>query len=852
MMRRSRKHVRLPIHVTPLRYKLLLRPDFEDFTFYGEESIEIDIKGLAKEIVLHAAELEIDSAEVIHGKDKVWAGKISYNEKAETVTLSFPRTVPQGQGELKLTFRGILNDKMRGFYRSKYVVDGQERHLVTTQFEAVDARRAFPCFDEPVHKAVFDITLMVPSSMTAISNTIPTVVAEHEGGYKIVEFTPTPRMSTYLVAFIVGEFEYIEDKTKNGVQVRVFTTPGKKEQAKFALDVAVKCLEFYEDYFAIPYPLPVLDLIAIPDFAHGAMENWGAVTYRESTILIDEKLSSLANKQWVALVIAHELAHQWFGNLVTMEWWSDLWLNEGFASYIEYLAIDHIFPKWQVWTQFVFLEKGTALKLDGLKNTHPIEIEVFHPSEINEIFDKVSYSKGAAVIRMLAQYLGERDFREGLRHYLKKHMYENAKTIDLWIALEEVSGKPVRKIMADWTGKPGYPLLRLEEKKGKLHIIQSRFFSSALSRRATRDTTLWQVPFTMQTAQSKKSVSQLLATKSMVFPKPPKDSWIKLNVGEATFARVDYPRPLLHMLKMPIAKKILTPADRLGIVRDAFALAQSGQLPTHEALSLALHYQEETDYAVWIELASHLRKLANLLVFESFYPSYEVYCQTIFTKIAKKMDWEKKTGESHTDTLLRELILYSFGRYGDGETIKKAKALFTREKIDPDLRLVIYALVAENGDRRDFETLRTMYTKEELQQEKERIGRALGSFHQKNLLEETLAFCQTKDVRLHAVIPIITSVWSNPYGRDVAWHFVKTKWQWLCERFGGGPFLSRLLASAGEFTKSSYAKDIESFFAKHPTPQAARSIAQAVEQIHSNAHWLSRDRDRLRAYFEDF
>lgn len=856
MKTQPKRSIRLPTHVIPIRYKIMLRPDLDNFTFYGEESIELLLNKPTKNITLHAAELEVESAEFIYRKKDVWAGKISYNEKEETVTFSFPKTLPQGKGELKLVFRGILNDKMRGFYRSKYMVNGNERYLATTQFEAVDARRAFPSFDEPAQKAVFDVTLMVPQGMTAISNTIPTVVSEHEGGYQAVRFSPTPRMSTYLLAFIVGDFEMIEGKTKKGVNVRVFTTPGKKHQATFALKCAIDCLEFYETYFAIAYPLPVLDLIAIPDFAYGAMENWGAVTYRESTILVDEELSSSANRQWVALVIAHELAHQWFGNLVTMKWWTHLWLNEGFASYIEYLAIDQLFPKWDIWTQFVFLEKGTALKLDGLKNTHAIEVPVFHPSEINEIFDKVSYSKGASVIRMLAEYLGEKDFRQGLRHYLKKHMYQNTNTQDLWLALEEVSGKPIRKIMANWTGKSGYPLIRAEEGKSGLTLSQSRFFSSAISRKYTKDRTLWHVPYSIQTAKSKKPKTALLSSKSASIPKPSNDSWYKINVGEGSFSRVDYSAKNLTRLQNPISRKTIPPVDRLGIIRDAFALSESGQLVTHEALSLATCYEKETDYTVWIELASSLRQVSNLIAYEPFYTKYEAYGRSIFSHIAKKVGWEKRQGEKHTDMLLRGLVLYSLGSYGDEETIERARLLFKKiqkgKPVDSDLRSVIYNLIASYGAEKEFRALYTLYQKEELQQEKDRIGHALGSFRSKKVLSKTLAFTLTNNVRPHAVIPIINSVWSNPFGRDVAWEFVKRNWVTVRERFGGGHLLSRLLQSAGEFTSVSFATDIEAFFKKNPVLEAQRSIAQAIEQIHANAYWLATNRKGIRAFLKHF
>src|SRR3989344_5354369 len=348
----STKNVRLSKNVVPIEYDIQLKPDLDNFTFEGIEIITISILKPTKTLTLHSKEIEIETAEALLPQGKIFA-KISYNEKAETATFLFPKILPAGRTRLNLVFKGILNDKMRGFYRSKYTVGNKEYHIATTQFEATDARRAFPCFDEPAQKAIFHVSLIVPKSKTAISNTLPVSVAEHESGYEIVKFSPTPIMSTYLLAFIVGDFEYIESKTKHGVQVRVFTTPGKKHQAKFALDCAVKTLEFYEKYFDIPYPLPVLDMIAIPDFSSGAMENWGAITYRESALLVDEEHSSAGNKQWVALVIAHEIAHQWFGNLVTMEWWTHLWLNEGFASYIEKYCVDKLFPHWNIWNLYL-------------------------------------------------------------------------------------------------------------------------------------------------------------------------------------------------------------------------------------------------------------------------------------------------------------------------------------------------------------------------------------------------------------------------------------------------------------------------------------------------------------------
>ncbi|MBI2036631.1 M1 family metallopeptidase [Candidatus Microgenomates bacterium] len=827
------KNVMLSPHIRPERYEIILRPDLDNFTFNGEEIITLIIDKPTKTITLHAVELDIESAEIVVSGQEVWAGQISYNEKTETATFTFSKTIAKGKGQLKLHFRGILNDKMRGFYRSRYVVNGKEKYLATTQFEATDARRAFPGFDEPAQKAIFDITLIVPQSATAISNTVETDIEEYQAGLKIVKFAPTPKMSTYLLAFITGEFESIETKTKNGLLVRAFVLPGKKEQAKFALETASKILDFYQEYFDITYPLPTLDLIAIPDFAHGAMENWGAIAYRESTLLFDEKNSSLANKQWVALVIAHELAHMWFGDLVTMKWWTHLWLNEGFASFIEYVAIDSLFPQWDIWTQFVYLENGTAFSLDALKNTHPIEVNVHHPSEISEIFDKVSYSKGAAIIRMLAAYLGEETFRKGISHYLKKHALGNAETADLWRALEEVSRKPVEKIMSNWTLKAGHPVVRLQVTGNRLELTQDRFFINPISRKQTKDKTVWNIP-----------LNGLLMDKRIInIP----SKWVKLNVGETSFVRVNYPPKQLALLSRAVLQKKLGPVDRLGIVRDAFDLARAGELSTVEALKLASHYQAETDYTVWMELSLKIDQLASLLTHEKFYKQYRSFCRLLFAKIAAKMGWKKRVNELHTQTFLRSLALYHLGTYGDKKTINMAQKLFEehwaeRQLLDPDLRAVVYTLVAENGDREEYQKLVSLYQKTELAQEKDRITRPLASFSQRVLLERTLAWSLSKDVRAQDTVRVITAVFGNPKGRELAWRFVKQNWQVLLNRYGGGGMLSRLVSAAQDFVTSEDAQDVEAFFAKNPTPEVKRTVAQVLEQIYANAGWLARDK----------
>lgn len=843
------KKVRLPAHIKPIRYEIMLRPNLEEFTFFGEETAYLILEQPIKEIDFHANELEVESAKFFQNKKEIPIKNIKYNFETETVKFLFDKLVLKGKGELKLTFKGILNDKMHGFYRSKYTHEGQEKHLATTQFESTEARRAFPCIDEPAAKAIFDVTLMIPGSTTAISNTLPKTVSEHESGYKIVQFEPTPKMSTYLLAFIVGEFEFLEKQVEETL-VRVFVTPGKKHQAQFALDFACKTLVFFNNYFDIKYPLPVLDLIAIPDFAAGAMENWGAITYRETALLIDPEHSASSNKQRVAIVIAHELAHQWFGNLVTMEWWTHLWLNEGFASYIEYLAVDHIFPEWDIWTQFLYQDQGIALQLDGLANTHPIEIEVHHPSEIDEIFDKVSYSKGASILRMLAQFLGPKDFRDGLRHYLKKHSYANASTDDLWKALEHISEKPVGKIMKNWTAKAGYPLLYLEEEKDSLKISQTRFYSSIHSAKSSTDTSVWQIPLEVKFNDAK--AQTFLMDKNVIKIPKLNESWVKLNFQESSFLRVSYQEKYLHLLKKALENNELGTLDRLGLIRDVFDLAESGILSAVSGLELLEGFINEEDYTVWVEITSHLIAIEHLIFGEVFAEDFRQFSKKIYQKIGQKVGWEKKSDETHTQTLLRSLVLNRLGTYGEKQVLQKAKDIFDqREKrsIDPDIRATVYSLVAKSGGLKEFKKLVIMHNSESLQQERDRLMGALSSFKDSAILAKTLRFGISEDVRFQDGIFVISASAANPYGTNLTWEFIKNNWKLLKERYGKGhSYMPRLVECASDFNTTQRAKELEKFFQKNPTPQAARTIKQVIEKIYSNADFLKRDKDAIRKY----
>ncbi len=824
--------VRLSKYVVPIEYDIQLQPDLKNFTFEGLETITLSLLKSTRTLTLHSKELEIETASISIAREKIFAKNISYDTKAETATFSFNKPIPAGKIKLSLVFKGILNDKMRGFYRSKYVHEGMEHHLATTQFEATDARRSFPCFDEPAQKAIFHVSLVVEKGLTAISNTLPVSVLEHASGMEVVRFSPTPKMSTYLLAFIVGNFEFLESKSKRGVKVRVFTTPGKKHQAKFALECAVKTLDFYEKYFDIKYPLDILDMIAIPDFASGAMENWGAITYRESALLVDEAHSSASNKQWVALVIAHELAHQWFGNLVTMEWWTDLWLNEGFASYIEYLAVDKLFPKWDIWTQFSNNDLGVALRLDALKSTHPIEIPVHHPDEIGEIFDEVSYSKGASVIRMLAGYLGEENFRDGLRYYLKKHSYKNTETVHLWQAFEKISKKPVEKMMHNWTSKPGYPLVKAKMQNGKFAWSQERFFASPVSKKNSNDKTKWDIP--------------ILITE--------KKDWLKVNIGETGFFRTAYSKDMLEKLKRPVAKKLLSSRDRLGIIRDLFALSEAGYIPTTDALQFLESYKDEDDYTVWLEIASGLTRLEQLVAKTTLKPKIDELTLKLFSPIAKRLGWDKKLGESHSDDLLRPLALVRAGRSGDKKVIAEARRKFASilkdRPINPDVRGATYSIIATWGGMKEYKILTLKYKKEALHEEKNRIGNALGDFTTDQVLCETAHFALSENVRIQDSIGILSSLGSNPLGRDIWLKCIKLNWNLLLSRYGeGGHSLGRMIKAISGSAEAKHLKTFRDFFKSHDAPGAKRAVEQVLERLEGNVLWLNRDKNIIKDYF---
>ncbi|MBU6447820.1 M1 family metallopeptidase, partial [Patescibacteria group bacterium] len=840
-------------HIKPERYRIMMHPDLKKFTFAGEETIFLDIKKGTRNIELHAKELKISGVELKTSRGRIHKPrKVVFNKEKETVDFLFSDVLAKGKYQLSLKFNGLLAQKLHGLYRSAYEHKGKVEYLATTQFESIFAREAFPCFDEPSHKAIFDVTLIVPKGLHGISNTMPVAVKEHSAGYEAIKFAPTPKMSTYLLAFIVGKFDYIEGKSKRGVVVRVFATPGKIQQAKFALEVAKKSLDFYENYFAIKYPLPVLDLIAIPDFSAGAMENWGAITYREIALLVDPDNSSLAVKQRVALTIAHEIAHQWFGNLVTMNWWTDLWLNEGFASYAEYMAVDHIFPEWKMWEHFMVGDFATALELDALKNTHAIEVAVKHPREIDEIFDAVSYSKGASIIRMLANYIGPKNFQDGLRIYLKKHAYSNASTADLWKAFEKASGAPVSKIMSAWTKQPGFPFISARREGRFLAIEQRRFFKNARNYKIKGET-LWPIPLSI--SQNNKQNKILFDKKNILLKNTRKGEWGKINVGQTSFTRVLYSESMLAGLSKAVERRKLSSLDRFGLISDAFALSAAGKLRAVDVLELLRAYKNETDVNVSAEVISGLSSIGGLFLDESEYTSYKKYALSILGPIAVKVGWQAKKGDGHNIVLLRPMVLSAAAAYGHKPTISKAMSIFKQAKngkfIDPNIRSVVYSVAARNGGKNQFLYFLSRYKAEKSQEEKNRLARAMMVFEDKKLFSEFLSLCLSKHVRPQDAFLYLSAAMTVRKNKYVAYDFVKKNWKSIIKRPSGTrQFAGRIIESMQYFADPKVYADMRKFLSKNSMPGIERTIKQTLEGVQSNIDWAKRDLSDIKDWLK--
>jgi puromycin-sensitive aminopeptidase len=837
----------------PSHYDLRLVPDREKSTFHGTVTITGKKTGRPSErLTFHQNGLKITSATLVKhdkkGDQTIAVARINNQNSYDEVRLHTDAQLYAGNYTVTMEFSGKITPQMNGMYPCNFEIKGEKKQLIATQFESHHAREVFPCIDEPEAKATFDLTLTTPKGEAVLANT-PVKEQTSQGDLVVTSFETTPKMSTYLLAFAYGEMLCKEAKTKDGVVVRTYATPDNVGFTDFGLDVAVKTLEFFNEYFDTPYPLEKCDLIALPDFASGAMENWGLITFREQCLLVDPANTSLHTKQYVAMVVAHELAHQWFGNLVTMRWWTDLWLNEGFASWIEYLATDHNFPEWNMWTQFVVDEQQQAMRLDALENTHPIEVAIKHPDEIRTIFDAISYSKGSSVIHMLEQFLGADTFRDGLRVYLKKHAYGNTDTVDLWAALEEVSGQPVKAFMGAWTSQPGFPIVYGEVKKNSLKVLQERFL---INRENTKlsDKTLWPVPLLPSTPLADK----LMEKQSYEVPLLDADAPFLLNTGRSGLYRTAYDAEHLASLAQFVEDGKMPELDRMGLLGDAFEAAKAGYTDTLSALQLLGAYKNETSSVVWDIIAANIAGIKAVMNDEDLRDAMKPFVRGLVHDQLSRLGWEELPEDTHFDKLLRPTILGLASSADEPTVVEEAKKRFDAmkkpEDLAPDLRGVVYGTVARLGGEPEFDKLLKMHDASPSSEERVTLSSALTNFKQPELFNRALDIIPTSRVRLQDASYWIAYSFGNRFARAATWDWMVSHWNWLYENLGSDLSFYRMpIYAARASSDADFLKTYNDFFASVMKPALDRPVKQGAEMIEWQSAWKARDHAAIKKFF---
>ncbi len=776
-------------------YDLFLDVDFRNLRFDGNVKIKLESE---TDVKLNSVELEILQVDA-NGKP------VKYNLEGEDFTIKTGKFA----GELDIKYRGSISDKLVGLYKAAY--DGG--YVASTQFEAVSARRLLPCLDHPAYKADFKLTVRTDSDTSVISN-MPSMSVKVDGPRKTVEFPKTPRMSTYLLYLGIGNFEEVKDRF-NGVDYIVATVPGKSSGAKFPLDIAKDSIRFFESYFGSKYNMPKLHLIAVPEFAAGAMENWGAITFREIVLLVD-KDSSIRIKKQVAEVIAHEISHQWFGDLVTMKWWDDLWLNESFATFMAYKATDSIFPQWVVWQDFVRGETAGALDRDSLVNTHPIEVKVNSPSEIEEIFDDISYGKGASIIRMLEAYAGEDHFMRGVRSYLEKYKFSNAAGNDLWNQIEQSSKTKVKAIMNEWIRKPGYPVVNVKLDGKKLMIRQQRFLLNGSSEPSN-----WPVPITMKINGKEQKLLMEKSEESMAVPEGV-DS-LKLNLEETGFYRVYY-----EGLYDRVWRSNLSPVDRYGIVSDAHAFTIQGRMDFRQYLALLDRYMNEQEYLPAFEVSDQLSSLYAITgKVEGISRRFH---RTQLKILVNRKDENSIVLRGSMSSRLALL---------DMEYAKELASKFNDYAgAEPDMKqAMVVALARSSGD---FEGLFENYKNRPSEEEKSRFLVGLTSFSKPSLNARAMDLASSGEIKKQHVGTLLGSATRNPEAREVTWNWIAKNFDWLRGIYEGTGVVSRYLTYMLPILGIDRTEEVTKFFIQHKAPEITKGVEAGLEKLRINQAFLKR------------
>lgn len=839
---------RLPRNASPRRYDLHLRPDLAERRYTGTVDITLDVMEATDRLVCNAVDLAVQESWVVRSDGTRIDAAHTFDPEAQRVTFALTTPLTPGAVTLHVAFTGELGGSLAGFYASTWTAaDGSTRVLGTTQMEPTDARRAFPCWDEPDLKAVFGITLEVEPGQTAISNSPEQDRTPTGDGRVAVRFADTPVMSTYLVCFVVGELECTEAIDVDGVPLRIVSRPGQQALTGFALDIGAFALRYFTEWYGIPYPGEKLDLIAIPDFAMGAMENLGAVTFRETLLLVDEARSTQSDLERIADVVAHEIAHMWFGDLVTMRWWNGLWLNEAFATFAEVSCAARFRPEWDRWTTFC-TERGMAQLVDGLHSTRPIEFPVVSPADAEGMFDVLTYEKGASVLRMLEQYLGEDRFRDGVRHYLSTNAYGNTETTDLFDSIEEVTGEPVRHLMDSWIFQGGYPVVRAERDGDTLRLSQERFTYLPTDEQRT-----WDIPVLVrcETADGSSVSRRALVKAEPVEVHIPADTTrVIVNDGGHGYYRVRYSEPLLASVLADVAS--LPSVERFQVIADLWAGVLAGSLPASVFLGALDAYRSERDSSVWTVIIGGLGALDTVVADEAR-PALQSLVRGLLGPIADELGTAPAPGESSRIRQLRGQVLLSLGVLGDDVTVQKdalarlGAVLSDDGSIDGDVATALLHVAAHAGDAEVYESVRAARATAATPQREVQLVYALGSFSDARLMERTLQATVTDEIRSQDAPFVVARMLANRHTASSAWAFVRDRWSEVVERFPSSA-VGRAIGPVANLSDSAHVAEITAFFAPgagHELPQAAKQVDQAIERLHVNAALREREAARL-------
>jgi tricorn protease interacting factor F2/3 len=767
-------------------YDLFLDIDFKKLSFNGRVTIELTTE---KHVVLNCLGLNVKKVEAD-------SGPVGFQSLAGELVL---HTGPFG-GRLTIEYSGSVSDELVGLYRAPY--DGT--YLLSTQLEAAHARQLFPCVDHPDYKAEFRLSLRIDGDLDAISN-MPVESVHIEGEKKTILFMKTPRMSTYLLYVGVGRFEELKEKV-GGLDIIAATTPGKADGGRFALGIAEGAIPFYEGYFGIPFSLPKVHLVSVPEFAMGAMENWGAITFRETAFQAREG-SSLRTQKRVAEVVAHELAHMWFGDLVTFRWWNDLWLNESFATFMEYKAVDNAFPQWRLWEDFLRDETTQAMALDSLMSTHPIEVDVKSPDEIEQIFDDISYSKGASIIRMIEEYLGAEAFRKGIGLYLNRHRFANATGDDLWDSLEASSGKPVRTIMKEWIRRPGYPVIHVKHEGGLLKLRQERFLFSSVSDKET-----WPVPIALKLNGE---ISHfLMSGETETIPIEDLRS-IVVNVGRTGFYRVLY-----EGLEDLVWQDGLSPAEKWGMISDGLAFLLAGKISIGDYQGTLQRFYGCVEALPAQEASNQLALLC--LIAPSRFREYSRQFHLSQLKLL-----EGKTDEN--SMMFHGVVAKRLSMVDDSYAVELGSRFANFGGVGPNLKEAV--LVAHARASADFDSILAMYRRSGSDEEKIWLINSMMSFKDPAQVRRSFELAATGDVKRQDVVNMLLAAAGNPDARDVAWEWLKANLGRLNELYRGTGVLARAFTSIIPILGLHRSEEVEGFFRENPLPEADSGINAGIEKL---------------------